>query len=106
VKTKKANDIDYVATWYYIETKGGPQGFSAEAVRRTLWGAPSNSDVWTSVEYAEVMYENGMIDASGHTSDGKYWRSRKKLGRRLSYYNVNRETADQLDCVMIAGPLP
>jgi len=94
------------ATWYYIETKGGPQGVLSGSGPSYSWGAPSNSDVWTSVEYAEVMYENGMIDASGHTSDGKYWRSRKKFGAAAQYYNVNRETADQLDCVMDRVTLP
>jgi len=46
------------------------------------------------------MYESGMIDASGHTGDGKYWRSRSYFGAAAQYYNVNRETAEQLDCVM------
>src|SRR5260370_24843776 len=26
VKTKESNDVDYTATWFYIETKDGPKG--------------------------------------------------------------------------------
>lgn len=81
-------------------TKDGPKGILRGSGPSYSWGAPSNSDVWTSIEYAEVMYESGMIDASGHTSDGKYWRSRSKFGAAAQYYNVNREIAEQLDCVM------
>jgi Carboxypeptidase regulatory-like domain len=100
VKTKKANDVDYTATWFYIQTKGGPKGILSGSGPSYSLGAPLNSDVWASIDYAEVMYESGMIDASGHTADGKYWRSRSKLGAAAQYYNVNRETAEQLDCVM------
>jgi hypothetical protein len=100
VKTKRANDVDYGATWFYIKTKDGPKGILSGSGPSYSWGAPSNSDVWTSIEYVEVMYESGMIDASGHTSDGKYWRSRSKFGAAAQYYNVNRETAEQLDCVI------
>jgi hypothetical protein len=100
VKTKKTGDVDYTATWFYIQTKDGPKGILSGSGPSYSWGAPSSQDVWTSKEYAEVMYESGMIDASGHTSDGKYWRSRSKFGASAQYYDVNRETAEQLDCVM------
>ncbi len=105
VKTKKANDIDYAATWFYIETKDGPKGILSGRGPTYSWGAPSNSDVWSSIEYAEVMYESGMIDASGYTTDGKYWRSRSIFGAAAQYYNVNREAAEQLDCVMDGATL-
>jgi hypothetical protein len=100
VKTKKTGDVDYTTTWFYIQTKDGPKGILSGSGPSYSWGAPSSQDVWTSKEYAEVMYESGMIDASGHTSDGKYWRSRSKFGASAQYYDVNRETAEQLDCVM------
>jgi hypothetical protein len=106
IKIKKSNDVDYTATWFYIETKNGPQGILSGSGSSYSWGAPSDSSVWTSMGYSEVMYKNGMIDASGHTIDGRYWRSRTIFGAAAQYYNVNRETAEQLDCVMNGIKLP
>jgi hypothetical protein len=100
VRTKKANDVDYTATWFYIKTKDGPKGIISGHGPTYSFGAPNDSQVWTSVEYFELMYESGMIDASGHSRDGKYWRSRSILGAAAQYFNVNRETADKLDCIM------
>ena len=95
-----ANDVDYTAIWFYIETKDGPKGILSGSGPSYSWGAPIDSNVWTSIEYSELMYESGMIDASGHTADGKYWRSRTKFGSAAQYYKVTQETAEQLDCVM------
>lgn len=100
VKTKKTGDVDFTATWFYIQTKNGPKGILNGSGPSYSSGAPDSQAVWNSKEYAEVMYENGVIDASGHTSDGKYWRSRSRFGAVAQYYNVNRETADLFDCVM------
>ena len=46
------------------------------------------------------MEGNGIIDASGHSADGKYWRLRSIFGAAAQYYNQTRENAEQLDCVM------
>ena len=100
VKTKPGNDVDYTATWYYIDTKNGPQGILSGRGPSYSFGAPDETHVRTSTEYLEVMSESGMIDASGHSSDGKYWRSRSIFGAAAQYFNVSRETAEQLDCVM------
>jgi hypothetical protein len=51
------------------------------------------------------MYESGIVDASGHSSDGKYWRQRSVFGAASQYYGQSRETAEQLDCVMDRIPL-
>jgi hypothetical protein len=99
-KTREANDIDYTATWFYIETQDGPRGIISGSGPVYSWGAPSDQQVWTSVEYTEVMYDNGVVDASGHSADGRYWRSRGILGAKAQYYNQTRATADQLDCIM------
>lgn len=104
VKTLKANDADYTATWYYIETKEGRKGVIAGTGLFYSAGAPSDSDVWTSVEYAEEMYDNGIVDASGHSANGKYWRSRSYFQAASQYYDVNQETAGLLDCVMDRHP--
>jgi hypothetical protein len=104
-KTKEANDIDYTARWFYIETKSGPQGIISGRGPSYSWGTPGNDQVWKSVEYTEIMYESGIIDASGHSSDGKYWRLRGIFGAASQYYNQTRETAEQLDCVMDRVPL-
>ena len=106
-KTKKANDSDsdYTATWFYIETKNGPVGIISGSGHTYSLGAPSDHLVWTSDEYTEIMFENGIIDAAGHSADGKYWRSRTIFGAAAQYYNQSRETAEQLDCVMDRVPL-
>jgi hypothetical protein len=104
-KTKEANDVDYTATWFYVETKNGPQGIISGRGPSYSWGTPGNSQVWTSVDYTEIMYESGIIDASGHSSDGKYWRLRGIFGAASQYYNQTRETAEELDCVMDRVPL-
>src|SRR5215471_7490475 len=69
------------------------------------FGAPSDKDVWTSLDYEEVMYENGVVDASGHSADGKYWRRRGIFGAAAQYYGQTREVAEQLDCVMDRVPI-
>jgi hypothetical protein len=104
-KTKDANDIDYTAKWFYIETKDGPQGIISGSGPMYSWGAPANEKVWTSTEYSEFMYENGVVDASGRSADGKYWRLRSIFGSAAQYYNQTRETAEQLDCVMDRVPM-
>jgi len=104
VKTLKANDADYTATWYYIETKEGRKGVIAGTGLSYSVGAPSDSEVWTSAEYAEEMYDNGIIDASGHSSDGKYWRSRSYFQAAAQYYDVDQKTAELLNCVMDRHP--
>ncbi len=104
-KTKNANDVDYTAKWFYIETKDGPQGIISGSGPMYSWGAPDDRQVWTSVEYAEIMLDNGVVDASGHSADGKYWRSRSIFGAAAQYYNQARETAEQLDCVMDRIPI-
>jgi hypothetical protein len=104
-KTKQANDVDYTATWYYIETKAGPQGIISGSGPTYSWGAPSDSQVWTSVDYSEFMYDNSVVDASGHSADGKYWRVRSIFGAAAQYYNQTRENAELLDCVMDRVPV-
>lgn len=105
IKTKEANDIDYAATWFYIETKKGTKGILSGRGPSYSWGAPRDKDVWTSVEYTEIMYESGIVDASGLTPDGKYWRKRSVFGAASQYYDQTRETAELLDCVMDRVPL-
>jgi hypothetical protein len=88
------------ATWFYIETKHGREGIISGKGSTYSLGAPTDMDVWTSVEYAEIMYENGIVDASGHSADGKYWRMRSIFGAASQYYGQSRETAEQLDCLL------
>ena len=104
-KTKVANDVDYTATWFYIKSKDGRKGIISGSGSSYSWGAPRDADVWTSVEYAEFMYESGIIDASGHSADGKYWRVRSVFGAASQYYGQTREMAEKLDCVMDHVPL-
>jgi hypothetical protein len=104
-KTKDANDVDYTATWFYIETKQGPQGIISGSGPTYSFGAPNERQVWSSVEYSEFMRDNGVVDATGHSADGKYWRSLSIFGEAAQYFNQTRETAEQLDCVMDHVPI-
>lgn len=104
-KTKRSNNADYSATWFYIETRRGREGIISGRGTTYSFGAPRDKDVWTSVEYTEIMYESGIVDASGHSVDGKYWRTRSIFGAASQYYGQNRETAEQLDCVMDRIPI-
>ena len=106
VKTKDASDVDYTATLYYMETKDGSPGILSGHGPMYSWGAPIDSYIWKSKEYSEVMYESGMIDAWGQSMDDKYWRSRSVFGAVARYDGVNRETAEQLDCVLERKKLP
>jgi hypothetical protein len=56
-KTKESNDIDHTANWIYIVTKDGPKGIISGNGPMYSFGAPHDKDVWTSVEYEEIMYE-------------------------------------------------
>lgn len=69
-------------------------------------GRPDRLLCVDSTEYAEVMYESGMIDAWGRSKDGGYRRSRSVFGAVARYDGVNRETAELLDCVMEFKKLP
>jgi Carboxypeptidase regulatory-like domain len=60
-QTREANDVDYTATWFYIETHDGPQGIISGSGPMYSRGAPDDQQVWTSVEYTEVMYDNGSL---------------------------------------------
>lgn len=99
-KTKKANDIDYTANWYYVKTRTGSQGIISGSGPSYSWGAPMDSDVWTSTEYEEIMYASGIVDASGRSANGKYWRSKSIFGSAAQYFGQTREIAEQLNCVM------
>jgi hypothetical protein len=100
VKTKDANDVDYTATWRYVETEDGPKGIISGSGPTYSFGAPDDNRVWMSLDYFEVMYENGVIDARGHSADGKYWRSQTSFGAAAQYFGVDQETAEILDCLM------
>lgn len=51
------------------------------------------------------MRESGVVDAVGHSGDGKYWRSLSIFGAAAQYFNQIREIAAQLDCVMDHIPI-
>jgi hypothetical protein len=104
-KTKAANDIDYTATLYYVKTKDGSIGILSGSGSAYSFGAPSDIDVWASVEYAELMYENGIVDASGRSADGTYWRRRSIFGAAAWYYTHSRNAAEILDCLMDRVPI-
>ena len=99
-KTKDASDIDYQATWMYIETPHGPMGILSGHGYAYSFGAPLDDRVWRSSEYFEVMYPDRVIDARGREANGEYWRSQTWFGAATHYSGMDRETAEKLDCLM------
>lgn len=104
-RTSSANGIDYAATWYSIDSQDGPRRILSGRGPAYSRGAPSDRNVQKSVEYAEIMFDNGVVDASGHTADGKYWRYRGIFGAAAQYDDQTRAAAAQLDCVMDQIPI-
>jgi hypothetical protein len=105
-QTKNSNDADYTAKWFYIDTADGPHGIVSGHGPTYSFGFPSDRHVWDSAEYAEFMDSSEIIDATGRSNDGKYWRSRSIFGASAQYYDQTREIAAQLDCVMDKVPVP
>jgi hypothetical protein len=97
VKTEQSNDIDYTGSWTYIETKDGTKGFFTGSGPSYSWGAPSNSNVWESTQYSEVMFDSGLVDSRGTMPDGTHWRTRAAFGQSTWYAGVDRTTAELLD---------
>src|SRR5580692_11687820 len=63
-KAAPANDVDFTGRRFYLKTKDGRTiGFMSGSGPTYSFGAPSNSEVWKSTEYREVMYESGLIEA-------------------------------------------
>lgn len=100
LKTKDASDIDYTATWTYVETRDGPKGIISGHGPLYATGAPSDRDVWNSREYFEVVYDDGVLDARGSTTNGERWRLQTAFGAAAQYYRMDRATAQILDCIM------
>jgi hypothetical protein len=100
--TKKVNDVDYSALLYTVKTSQGKREIIASRGPLYSTGEPSDRDVWTSLDYYEVMCQNGVIDARGHSSKGEFWRKKATLGAAAQYYGVNAASARELDCVMDA----
>ena len=100
IHTKAVNDVDYTSSWRYIETADGPKGIIIGQGPLYSFGAPSDSDVWNSTEYSEIMFPDGVVDARGHTADGNYWRSQTIFGAAAGYNRMDQATAKMLDCIM------
>ena len=100
LKTRDASDADYTATWTYVETRDGPKGIISGHGPLYSIGAPSDTDVWNSLEYFEVVYEDGVLDARGRTRNGEHWRLQTALGAAAQYYGMDRATAQVLDCIL------
>lgn len=105
VKRKNASDVDYTGFWTYVDTKNGRKGIITGHGPTYTLGGPNDRDVWNSIEYTEVMYDNGIVDARGRAADGTYWRSQSIFGSAAQYYNEDRATAEILDCIMDRAPL-
>jgi hypothetical protein len=98
--SKQGRDIDYGVRNYYVKTKRGPKGVLHGSGPLWSFGLPVDRDVWRSVKYEEVTYENGgqpIIDARGEFANGDRWRSLGKFGESASYSDVEPATAKTLD---------
>jgi hypothetical protein len=70
-----------------------------------MWsfGLPSEPDVWRSIEYEEIVYDNSgvrIIDARGQFSNGNRWRNLGMFGESASYTDMDEATAKILDRFM------
>jgi hypothetical protein len=97
VQYQEMHDIDYSGIVISVPTAKGRKAVISGHGANYSNGAPSNSDVWDSVEYSEVMAVSGVVDARGKLPDGKYWRTRSELGASAWYAAVDRPTALLLD---------
>jgi hypothetical protein len=103
---KTSQDIDYASTAIGVKTKDGRAAIVCGNGPVWSLGVPDDSLVWDSVEYSESVTSDygGIVDASGKTKDGKYWRYRGIVGSSCSYSKVDRTTASVLDCLMGKTP--
>jgi len=98
--SRPAQDADYGARNYYVETKQGPKGITHGSGPLWSFGTPSDQDVWRSVKYEEATYDvqgQMIIDARGQLPNGNRWRSLGKFGESASYSNIDETTAKILD---------
>jgi hypothetical protein len=100
IKMQSANDADYTEDIFYVETKNRRRGVRGGHGPMYSFGAPSDRDVCTSVDYFEVMSLDGEIDGRGHSADGKYRRMLTFFGFATHYFGVEEETAEILDCII------
>ncbi len=101
--SRQGRDIDYGIRFYSIKSRNGRVGITHGSGPLWSLGIPVNTDVWKSVEYAEVTYaQDGMVilDASGRTADGKRWRYLGRLGESASYSDAREDAARILDRVL------
>ncbi|MFL6336054.1 MAG: hypothetical protein ACJ754_22330 [Pyrinomonadaceae bacterium] len=102
LKSKKVTDVDYVLFYVYPE---GNEKEHLELWHGTLVGGahPSQELMNASVEVKERKWacaENGGLDFSGRTRDGKRWRRVSYFLGFAAYENVPEETARRLDEVI------
>ena len=101
--SRQGHDVDYSARNYYVKTPRGAKGILHGKGRSWSWGIPNDSEVWQSVEYTEVEYDQGgfgIIDARGKFANGNRWRYLGMLGESASYSDVDPESAKILDQVL------
>ena len=63
-------------------------------------GVALDSDIWSSAEHVETVYQNGAIrtiDGRGKTPGGKLWRFLGQFGETLSYRDVEPADGVTLD---------
>ena len=97
IRYQPMHDIDYSGVIISVPTAKGRKVVISGRGPSYSFGAPSNSDVWDSVDYSEVMDPRGVVDARGKLPNGTYWRSRSEFGASAWYVNVDKTTALLLD---------
>jgi hypothetical protein len=100
IASPQVRDADYGARDYYVDTENGRGGIRHGSGALWSFGVPLDEDVWQSVAYEEIVFENGaltIIDARGQFPNGTRWRQLGKFGETASYSDVDEATAKSLD---------
>lgn len=99
---KQINDVDYGSRFYLVESSSKVQRRGILHGAGVTWstGAPSDEDVWSSVEYSERTFlwsDCRFVDARGTTKEGRYWRYIGYFGESAMYWDVDEKTKALLD---------
>ena len=110
---RQKSDIDYADRVYTVRSPRGKIAIRHGSGYAYTFGHPPEEDVWSSKEFAEVVYSVGgarIVDSRGVDQDGLRWRYLGMMGESAAYTHADAAAARVLDKVLdgacVEGPLP